>query len=100
MVADDLLADVVGNLLTNAVEHGDHEPTIRVDTTVEANQVTIRIGDDGPGIPDEKRDAIFERGRTGLERMLLGSVTERVLRRSPVPVFVVKPDRKSLLPPH
>ncbi len=43
---------------------------------------------------------IATHGRTGLERMLLGSVTERVLRRSPVPVFVVKPDRKSLLPPH
>jgi nucleotide-binding universal stress UspA family protein len=40
---------------------------------------------------------IATRGRTGLERILLGSVTERVLRRSPVPVFVVKPDRKSLL---
>jgi nucleotide-binding universal stress UspA family protein len=36
-------------------------------------------------------------GRTGLDRMLLGSVTERVLRRSPSPVFVVKPDRKSLV---
>jgi len=37
-------------------------------------------------------------GRTGLDRMLLGSVTERVLRRSPAPVFVVKPDRRSLVP--
>jgi len=36
-------------------------------------------------------------GRTGLDRMLLGSVAERVLRRSPAPVFVVKPDRKSLV---
>jgi nucleotide-binding universal stress UspA family protein len=37
-------------------------------------------------------------GRTGLDHVLLGSVTERVLRQSPVPVFVVKPDRKSLVP--
>jgi nucleotide-binding universal stress UspA family protein len=38
-------------------------------------------------------------GRTGLDRVLLGSVAERVLRRSPVPVFIVKPDRRSLVPP-
>jgi nucleotide-binding universal stress UspA family protein len=41
---------------------------------------------------------IATHGRTGLERALLGSVTERVLRRLPVPTFVVKPTRKSLLP--
>lgn len=29
------------------------------------------------------------RGRTGLDRLLLGSVAERVVRRSPVPVTVV-----------
>lgn len=37
-------------------------------------------------------------GRTGLERVLLGSVAERVLRQSPKPVFVVKPGQKSLVP--
>jgi len=37
-------------------------------------------------------------GRTGLDRVLLGSVAERVLRQSPTPVFIVKPDRKSLVP--
>ena len=40
---------------------------------------------------------IATHGRTGLDRILLGSVAERVLRRSPTPVFVVKPDRKSLV---
>ena len=37
-------------------------------------------------------------GRTGLDHVLLGSVAERVLRQSPSPVFIVKPDRKSLVP--
>jgi len=41
---------------------------------------------------------IATHGRSGLDRVLLGSVAERVIRQSPVPVFVVKPDRKSLLP--
>lgn len=31
-------------------------------------------------------------GRTGLERLLLGSVAERVIRRAPCPVLTVRPD--------
>jgi len=41
---------------------------------------------------------ISTHGRTGIERLLLGSVTERVVRRASIPVFVVKPFGKSLLP--
>jgi nucleotide-binding universal stress UspA family protein len=35
------------------------------------------------------------RGRTGLARLLLGSVTSDVLRRAPVPVFIVPPNVKA-----
>lgn len=42
--------------------------------------------------------AIATHGRTGLERMLMGSVAERVVRRASAPVFVVKSFGKSLLP--
>ena len=41
---------------------------------------------------------IATHGRSGLERLLLGSVTERIVRRSSVPVFIVKSFGKSLLP--
>ena len=41
---------------------------------------------------------IATHGRSGLERLLLGSVTERIVRRASSPVFVVKPFGKSLLP--
>lgn len=41
---------------------------------------------------------ISTHGRSGLERLLLGSVTERVVRRSSSPVFVVKTFGTSLLP--
>lgn len=33
-------------------------------------------------------------GRTGLSRMLVGSVAEGVLRHAPVPVMIVPPERK------
>ena len=38
-------------------------------------------------------------GRTGLERVLLGSVTERAIQQAPCPVFVVKAFGKQLLHP-
>lgn len=47
---------------------------------------------------DIDRVVIATHGRTGFNRMILGSVAERVIRRSSVPVFVVKPEQKSLLP--
>jgi nucleotide-binding universal stress UspA family protein len=36
-------------------------------------------------------------GRKGLDRMVFGSVTDRVLRLSPVPVFCIGPEEKSLI---
>lgn len=42
---------------------------------------------------------IATHGRTGIDRILLGSVAERVIRRASTPVFVVKPDCKSLVSP-
>lgn len=34
-------------------------------------------------------------GRTGLSRLLMGSVAERVIRHAPCPVFVIRGDSKS-----
>lgn len=41
---------------------------------------------------------IATHGRSGLDRLLLGSVTERIVRRASAPVFVVKSFGTSLLP--
>ncbi|TQE92871.1 MAG: universal stress protein, partial [Spiribacter salinus] len=41
---------------------------------------------------------IASKGRTGLDRMLIGSVADDLLRQCPVPVFTVKPGDASLLP--
>lgn len=65
--------------------------------------VEAPVGPPATGILDyiEKNEVdlvvLATHGRTGFERVLLGSVTERVLRRSPVPVFVIKLGRKSLV---
>lgn len=64
--ANELLTDVFKNLLTNAVEHNEREG-LRIESTVtvEDEAVTVRIADNGRGVPDELKDAIFRRGRTG-----------------------------------
>ncbi len=60
--ADDLLARVFGNLLSNAVEHNDAE-TPRIEVTVEPGPDTVRseIADNGPEIPDSKLESLFDR---------------------------------------
>jgi nucleotide-binding universal stress UspA family protein len=75
----------------------------RNDIGYEHVQVAARTGSPAGVILDyiDEKDIDFvviaSHGRTGLDRMLLGSITERVLRRSPTPVFVVKPTQKSLV---
>lgn len=43
--------------------------------------------------------AMATHGRTGFKRLLLGSVAERVIRASPVPVIVVRPGLPPAAPP-
>lgn len=66
VLADDLLAEAFQNLLVNAVRHND-AATPRVTVAVDAGEsaATIRIADNGPGIPDEIVDSVFEEGVKG-----------------------------------
>lgn len=58
--------------------------------------VTLRRDDPGAGIAEQAKaigaDLIIvgSHGRTGLKRVLLGSVAERVVRLAPCPVLVVR----------
>lgn len=64
--ADDLLDRVFDNLLTNAVEHNDSPaPMVTVEVELHEEVVTVRIADNGPGISDDRRESIFEKGERG-----------------------------------
>ena len=68
VVADDMLESVFRNLLTNAIEHNDTEiPVVTVSASIEGDDVEVQIADNGPGIPDERKETIFEEGEKGLE---------------------------------
>jgi signal transduction histidine kinase len=66
---DDLAADgdpervhqVVANLLENAVRHSPAGSGVEVRARRSSNGVTIEVIDEGPGIPEQDADRVFER---------------------------------------
>lgn len=64
--ANEMLASVFRNLLQNAIVHNpDAEPTVAVSVSEGAGAVVVRVADDGPGIPRERREMLFARGERG-----------------------------------
>lgn len=61
VLADEgVLQTLFENLLRNAAEHAGPDPTVTVGTTGNA----FYVADDGPGIPPDQRDDVFEYGYT------------------------------------
>jgi PAS domain S-box-containing protein len=66
--ADDMLDSVLRNLLQNAVQHNDEDvPEVAVAADERPDHVLVRIADNGPGVPDDRKDEIFGKGETGLD---------------------------------
>jgi hypothetical protein len=71
--AEDGLADVdpiqveriVENLLANAVRHTPEGTSVFVGVRYQDGAVVITVSDEGPGVPDDLRDVIFEPFRQG-----------------------------------
>ncbi len=55
------LHDALRNLVANAITYSPEGSTIRIDVTSAGGRVTIAVGDEGPGIPDEDLTRVFER---------------------------------------
>lgn len=66
VLADELLSDVLGNVITNAVEHNGAEG-LAIDVTVErgSDTVVLRVADNGGGIDEERKEVVFRRDETG-----------------------------------
>ena len=68
VLADDMLDSVFRNLIKNAIQHSDRdEPAVDIGVEVAADEVIIRVSDDGPGIPEDRTETVFEQGERGLD---------------------------------
>jgi signal transduction histidine kinase len=66
--ANEMLLSVFRNLLNNAVQHNDKEwPVVEVMAEEHADNVEVRIRDNGPGVPESRQETIFGKGEQSLE---------------------------------
>lgn len=66
--ADEMIYSVFRNLLKNAIQHNDKPVAeVTVSAIEQDDTATIRIADNGPGIPDDQKEIIFGKGERGLE---------------------------------
>ncbi|MFC7078699.1 PAS domain-containing sensor histidine kinase [Haloarcula halophila] len=68
VIADEMLSSVFRNIIANGIQHNDSEvPRVTVTATTDEDFAEVRIADNGPGVPDERKTEIFGRGEKGLE---------------------------------
>jgi len=65
---NEMLRSVFRNLLNNAVQHNDApSPVVEVTARRADGSVVVSVADNGPGIPDERKRAVFGKGEHGLD---------------------------------
>jgi PAS domain S-box-containing protein len=69
VMANELLYDVFSNIVDNAIKHANDKPVveIRLKEVDECDETLymVTIEDNGPGVPDELKDQVFDRFRRG-----------------------------------
>jgi PAS domain S-box-containing protein len=83
--ANEMLSSVFRNLLKNAVQHNDKDRSlVTICFEVTEEDVTIQVADNGPGIPDGRKDTLFGKGENGLDSQgtgiglyLVGTLVDR-----------------------
>jgi two-component system OmpR family sensor kinase len=57
----DRLAQALRNLIRNSIDHTGPGGLVRLTASADGDRVTIAVEDDGPGIPPEQRERVFDR---------------------------------------
>ncbi len=56
-----LVEQAIGNVIGNAIAHTPGETKVLVDASVNSDDITLRISDDGPGIPAQALPHVFDK---------------------------------------
>lgn len=91
-----LLRELLSNLIDNAVRYTQQGGQITVSVSEDDTHVTLAVEDNGPGIPEEQRERVFERFYrvlgTDQEGCGLGlSIVQEVARRHAAQVLLETP---------
>jgi PAS domain S-box-containing protein len=66
--ANNMLPSVFRNVIKNAIQHNDKaEPEVTISVDNGDETVSVTVIDNGPGIPDNQKEAVFGKGEKGLE---------------------------------
>jgi signal transduction histidine kinase len=57
----ELLIEAVANLVDNAIKYTPADGTVNIKTRSGADGLVVEIADNGPGVPETEREAIFQR---------------------------------------
>jgi len=75
-VEPDRITQILVNLLTNATEYCPEGSTIKVSASSVGSEVEVAVSDDGPGIPSDQVEHVFDRftrGEAGLTQRVGGT---------------------------
>ncbi|MGD0818557.1 MAG: ATP-binding protein [Methanomassiliicoccales archaeon] len=68
-----LLKDAIGNLVSNAIKHSSGPLTVSIMlksvSQSGANYLNVSVEDNGPGIPDEMKELVFDRSTRGTTKV-------------------------------
>ncbi|HVE85185.1 MAG TPA: PAS domain S-box protein [Myxococcales bacterium] len=93
LVDSDRLAQVLTNLVSNAVKFSPPDSVVEISASVQQGRVHVAVKDQGPGIPEQFRDRIFQRfaqadssttrhkGGTGLGLSISKAIIEKMRGR-------------------
>ncbi len=64
-----LISQVINNLVDNAIKYTPHGSTILISARQQGTDIIISVADNGPGIPDETKQKVFDMFYTGSSKI-------------------------------
>lgn len=65
-----LIVQVIINIVDNAIKYTPAGSNITVETMRQGNEAVVRIADDGPGIPDDAKERVFDMFYSGANKVV------------------------------